>query len=99
MKTSTCLKILTTMAAAISFTGASAFSQENPLGVFEGQTDIGSPTLAGSASYDAASQEYTITGAGTNMWYGRDQFHLVWKKMKGDFILRTRVEFIGKGAF
>jgi len=32
------------------------------------------------------------------MWFGADEFHFVWKKMKGDFILRTRTEFIGKGA-
>jgi hypothetical protein len=32
------------------------------------------------------------------MWVGRDEFQFVWKKMKGDFILRTRAEFAGKGA-
>jgi WD40 repeat protein len=32
------------------------------------------------------------------MWFGGDQFHFLWKKMKGDFILRARVEFIGNGA-
>src|SRR5689334_23558661 len=68
------------------------------IGQFDGQTDIGSPKLAGSAAYDSATQEYTLSGAGTNMWFGADQFHFVWKKMKGDFILRTRTEFIGKGA-
>ena len=32
------------------------------------------------------------------MWFTNDQCHFVWKKLKGDFILRTRVEFIGKGV-
>jgi hypothetical protein len=68
------------------------------LGQFDGETDIGAPKLAGAAVYDSATQEYTLSGAGTNMWFGADQFHFVWKKMKGDFILRTRTEFIGKGA-
>jgi WD40 repeat protein len=68
------------------------------LGQFDGQTDIGAPKLAGSAAYDSATQEYTLSGAGTNMWFGTDEFHFVWKKMKGDFILRTHTEFIGKGA-
>src|SRR5690242_20294678 len=68
------------------------------IGQFDGQTDVGMPKLAGSGSYDSATQEYTLSGAGTNMWFGADQFHFVWKKMKGDFILRTRTEFIGKGA-
>lgn len=73
-------------------------SSAEGLGQFEGQTDVGSPKLSGSANYDSATQEYTLTGAGTNMWFGADQFHFVWKKGKGDFILRTRTEFVGKGA-
>jgi WD40 repeat protein len=83
------------VAAALAFT--SGYAAER-LGQFDGQSDVGSPKLAGSASYDSATQEYTLSGAGTNMWFGADQFHFVWKKMKGDFILRTRTEFIGKGA-
>jgi Tol biopolymer transport system component len=74
------------------------FPQQNPVGEFAGQTDIGAPKLSGAASYDAVNQQYTIAGAGTNMWFTSDQCHFVWKKMTGDFILRTRVEFIGKGV-
>jgi hypothetical protein len=81
----------------ISFVAWAAFSQET-VGEFTGNTDVGAPKLAGSASYDASRQEYTITGAGTNMWYGRDQFQFVWKKMKGNFLLRARTEFISKGV-
>src|ERR1051326_3291531 len=84
-------------AFAFFILATSAFSAES-LGQFNGQTDIGSPKLSGSATYDSAAQEYTLTGAGTNMWFGADQFHFVWKKMKGDFILRCRTEFLGKGA-
>jgi hypothetical protein len=88
-----------TLSVTIAFVSAMNCGQsaEN-LGQFDGQTDVCAPKLAGSASYDSASQEYTLSGAGTNMWFGADQFHFVWKKMKGDFILRTRTEFIGKGA-
>lgn len=75
-----------------------AHSQDNPLGQFDGHGDIGAPALAGSATYDPVSQEYTLTGAGTNMWARGDQFHFLWKKMKGDFILRAKVEFAGKGV-
>jgi len=92
------MKIHHAMTALLSAAALTAVAQENPLGQFEGHRDIGNPTLAGSASYDAANQEYTLTAAGTNMWFGRDQFHFVWKKMKGDFILRTRFEFEGKGV-
>jgi len=90
--------ILTLMSSTLSFAMVPAHAQGHPLGQFEAQGDIGAPALAGSALYDAAKQEYTLTAAGTNMWFGRDQFHFVWKRMKGDFILRARAEFVGKGA-
>ena len=32
------------------------------------------------------------------MWAQRDEFHFVWKRMTGDFILQTRVELVGKGV-
>ena len=89
---------LIAMSALLSSLALPAFPQENPLGEFAGHTDVGSPKLSGSAGYDAALQEYTLTGAGSNMWAGRDEFQFVWKKMTGDFILRTRAEFIGQGA-
>jgi hypothetical protein len=74
------------------------FSQQNPLGQFDGHGDIGSPAISGSASYDATNQTYTLTGSGVNMWSTNDQFQFLWKKIKGDFIVRARVEFIGKGV-
>ncbi len=86
------------MTSIITAGALSARSQENPLGEFTGQTDIGSPKLSGACSFDAERQAYTIAGAGDNMWFTNDQCHFVWKKMKGDFILRTRVEFIGQGV-
>jgi len=92
------LIFLTFMSFTFPFGIARADAQDSPLGQFDGHADIGAPRLSGSANYDLANQEYTITAAGTNMWFGRDQFHFVWKRMKGDFILRARVEFIGKGA-
>ncbi|HMP83369.1 MAG TPA: biopolymer transporter TolR [Verrucomicrobiota bacterium] len=89
---------LIAMTAMLFSMAGTNLAQPTALGQFDGHCDIGQPKLTGSASYDAASQEYTLTAAGTNMWYGTDQFHFVWKKMKGDFILRTRIEFEGKGV-
>jgi len=77
---------------------SSAVLHANPLGDFEAHGDIGTPKLAGSASYDSADQSYNIAGAGTNMWFGADQCHFAWKRMQGDFLLRTRVEFLGPGV-
>ncbi len=77
---------------------SAGISRANPVGEFEDHGDIGAPKLAGSATYDPADQEYAMSGSGTNMWFTADQFHFVWKKMNGDFILRMRVKFIGKGV-
>jgi len=68
------------------------------LGEFEMHGDVGAPKLAGSASYDAAAQEYALRAAGQNMWERRDEFHFVWKRLRGDFILQARVKLIGQGV-
>ena len=78
--------------------GVRVLSQGVPLGQFEGHGDIGAPTNAGSASYNAAEQSYRLAGSGVNMWSTNDQFQFAWKQMNGDFIVRARVEFVGKGV-
>ena len=64
-----------------------------PLGIFEGQSDIGGPLVEGSSSFDAATGQYTIRSAGYNIWYNRDEFRFVWKKMSGDVSLAADVSF------
>jgi hypothetical protein len=64
-----------------------------PIGVFEGQADVGSALVPGSASYEAASGQYTIHSAGYNIWYTRDEFRFLWKKMSGDVSLAADVAF------
>ena len=73
-------------------------TQPGPLGQFEGHGDVGSPALSGSATWNAASQEYRLSAAGVNMWGPRDEFQFVWTRLKGDFILRARVGFVGEGV-
>jgi Tol biopolymer transport system component len=84
--------------AAIVFMSQPAMSQSNDLGEFERGDDIGNPQLAGSSSYNAEGQEYMLAGAGANMWDSRDECHFVWRRMKGDFILRSNFEFVDEGA-
>lgn len=67
-----------------------------PLGLFESHGDVGPVERPGRAVYDPQKQEYLIEGAGANMWFSADEFQFVWKRLKGDFILSARVEFIGK---
>ncbi len=64
-----------------------------PIGIFEGQSDVGGPLLPGSASYDAATQRYTINSASYNVWYNRDEVRYLWKKVSGDVSLAVDVAF------
>ncbi|WP_158790939.1 PD40 domain-containing protein [Granulicella sp. L60] len=68
---------------------------DGPLGIFEGQSDVGTVLHPGSAHYDAGQQNYTISGSGENMWFGVDDFHFVWKKMSGDVALSADIAFVG----
>ena len=45
-----------------------------------------------------ANRCYKLTGAGANIWGDHDDFHFVWKRMAGDFIVTTRAEFVGAGV-
>jgi TolB protein len=72
-------------------------AQDNAPGIFEGHRDIGKVILPGSAVYNPETQEYFMEGSGKNTWFDRDEFHFLYKKIKGDFILTANVEFIGKG--
>ena len=64
-----------------------------PIGRFDGQSDVGSAMVPGSSSYDAATGAYTITSAGYNVWYVRDEFRYLWKKMSGDVSLAADIAF------
>ena len=64
-----------------------------PLGLFEGQSDIGGPLFPGSASYDAGTKSYTINSASYNIWYFRDEFRYLWKQMSGDVSLAVDVTY------
>jgi TolB protein len=83
------------LAIFLIFFSATVYCQQNPVGIFEGHTDIGSNVKPGSATYIPATGQYVISGAGYNVWADHDEFQFVWKKMKGDFIISTRAEFLG----
>ena len=66
---------------------------DTPVGVFQGQSDIGSAVVPGSASYDPETKKYTVNSAGYNIWYSRDEFRFLWKKVSGDISLAADVAF------
>ncbi len=66
---------------------------EKPIGIFDGQSDVGSAVVPGSAAFDAATNQYTIHSAGYNIWYTRDEFRFLWKKMSGDVSMAADATF------
>ncbi len=68
-------------------------TENKAIGIFTGQTDVGAALVPGSSSYNPTTKQYTITSAGYNIWYTRDEFRYVWKKMSGDVSLAADVSF------
>ncbi len=64
-----------------------------PIGIFDGQSDVGSAVVPGSATFDEATGTYTINSAGYNIWYNRDEFRFLWKKLSGDASLAADIAF------
>src|SRR5215207_3442100 len=79
------------------WSAAAAATAQTPAGEFEGQTDVGGARRVAPARFDARAGAYTVEGSGANMWGARDEFHFVWRRMRGDFILTARAAFKGRG--
>ena len=75
-----------------------ASASADPIGQFSEHGDLGAPDLAGTTTYDLATQQYRMTAGGINMWATSDQCQFARNKLKGDFIVRARVAFIGQGT-
>ena len=67
-----------------------------PLGLFDEARDVGAVLHPGVTHFDAAAATYTITGSGENMWFAKDDFQFVYKKMSGDLSLAADIRFLGK---
>ncbi len=72
-----------------------ANAQNNVTGNLEMAGDVGKPAIAGSHSFNAADQSYSITGAGYNIWFARDEFYYLYRPIKGDFLLTANFSFTG----
>ncbi len=71
----------------------SARTSDIPIGIFDGQSDVGAAVVEGSSNYDPVTKQYTITSAGYNIWYVRDEFRFLWKKMSGDVSLAANIDY------
>jgi hypothetical protein len=58
------------------------------------QLQVRGQALPGSVGYDAATQVYTMTGAGANIWDRADQFHFAYKELNGDGSITARLDSI-----
>lgn len=79
---------------AVCFSACPAPAQS--LGIFEGQSDVGSVNPPGVASYSLATGVYTISSSGANLWSTTDGFHFLWKKASGDLALAADIDFPAK---
>jgi hypothetical protein len=69
------------------------------IGVFEGMSDIGGAVVPGASSYDDATGRYALDSAGYNIWYNRDEFRYLWKRMSGDVSFAATVTFPNPGGY
>jgi len=69
--------------------------ENTPIGVFDGQADVGGAVVPGSASL--AGSTYTIRSAGYNVWYTRDEFRFLFKRMSGDVSLAADIAYPAGG--
>ena len=67
------------------------------IGIFDKDADIGIIAHPGQVKYDSATQTYTITGNGENMWFAADAFHFLYRRFGGNFALEANISFIGEG--
>jgi len=74
-------------------------TENTKIGIFEGQSDIGAALVPGTSSYNKKTKQYTITSAGYNIWYTRDEFRYLWKKISGDVSIAADVNFTDKEGY
>ncbi|ADB37958.1 hypothetical protein [Spirosoma linguale] len=75
-----------------------SFMPAKTIGVFKESVDVGKPKLTGSAQYDKKTKEYRLKGSGYNIWFERDEFQYLFKKISGDFTVTADFEFVGTGT-
>jgi hypothetical protein len=74
-------------------------TQPSPsIGRFDGHVDIGAVRHPGTAVYDPATQAYTVSGSGENVWGAADAFQFAWTKVEGDVAIEADIAFVGAGT-
>ncbi len=74
------LSVLLITFSVIFFTQSDTIAQST--GILDNTSDVGIVTHAGSARFIQSSNEYQITGGGTNIWGQKDAFRFYGKKIR-----------------
>jgi regulation of enolase protein 1 (concanavalin A-like superfamily) len=90
--------VMGTIASCRQAPPAPAPTLEKPLALFDDHSDIGQSDRPGAVVEEAAEEALVIEGSGANMWFAADEGHFLWKRLRGDFIVSARVEFVGEGV-
>ncbi|HTE00259.1 MAG TPA: hypothetical protein VK668_13290 [Mucilaginibacter sp.] len=77
------------------FVCTNASAQTDTLGLFSSHIDIGNPKNKGNSQYDKVTHTYIMRGSGYNIWFNRDEFQYLFKKIKGDFTVTANFQFVG----
>lgn len=87
--------MLITVIAVLAGTGSSNAQLSD---IFIYKNDIGKPANPGSFVYNPREQSYLMRGSGYNIWFERDEFHYMYNRLKGDFMITANFRFEGKGT-
>jgi TolB protein len=88
-------KLLSLTAILVAFLSTSSVAQTKSPGIFAGQSEVGPVKLKGDVVYNAKTKTYIVSGSGADVFFTKDELHYVWKKVKGDFMLKANGAFIG----
>jgi regulation of enolase protein 1 (concanavalin A-like superfamily) len=89
------LLVVVCLTIAIFSTGDPMIGQGTAVPSPWASRDIGSPAIAGSATFDQASGTFSIDAAGADIWDASDQFHFVYQPLAGDGVITARVDTLG----
>src|SRR5690349_3453100 len=83
------------IAAALVLAGPAA---AGTIGQFTQQDDIGAVKQPGSATFDAGTRVYRVTGNGADIWAHTDDFHFVSKKAAGNQAIAATLAWVSEGG-
>ncbi len=80
-----------TITASFGSLSASAVVTVTLPSLFPNDADVGSPTLAGSESFNSTTNTYTVVGSGADIFSTSDQFNFAYTNFTGDGQIVARV--------